>query len=262
MSQVDHSAARLRAATIAALAAAAVVAPGQAFANRPGGSNFGSTVDYWGCFFGGGNPAYCKQMAKVEDPPADGVTSLHLELAFDPSKYAFDAAASGPLTPFATGGDNPPVSPGVGTEPFQALPVGGITPGAPLPGSTLTFTVTPGLLTVDYALGSAVTASGDVNDLLLVFDLVHPRWIDFPASSVTYFSSGPGADFTKLAESCTTLSGLGCGSDFPTSGETVNYVYATGVPEPAGWSVLLLGFLGLGAVLRRARGRSHPMAAA
>lgn len=238
-----------RSAAITIIALVALSAPSAAFANRKGGSNFDSTVSYWGCIFGGGNPAYCKQMAAVEDPPSSGVTSLTLSIQYDPSVFTFDQAESGPLGVYAVGGDSPPVAPGVGTEAFQSLPSGGITPGAPLPGSTLTYTNVAGLLTVDYELASPVTASGDVNDFILMFDLVNPVHIDFAASTVTYDATGPGTDFTKTNFSCTTtVEGQGCGSDEPTSGISINFSKA---PEPMTLSLFGAGIMGAVAMRRR-----------
>jgi hypothetical protein len=238
----------LRLATLAAIAAATVSAPSAALAARPGHTIFDSTAVYWQCLAAGRKG--CLKAYDLEDPPSIGVTSLTLSLKYDPSIFTFDPADSGPLGIYSVGGDAPPVAPGVGTQPFQELPSAGFTPGAPLPGSTLTYTDAGGLLTVDYDLASPITASDDVNYFLLAFDLVHPVPINFALSTVTYLETGPGADFTKTAFSCTTTTGVGCGSDVPTSGVTINFV---GVPEPAAWALLVLGFAGLGAMLRARR---------
>jgi hypothetical protein len=64
---------------------------------------------------------------------------------------------------FSVGGDTPPVDPRVGTEPLALLPASGYTPGAPLPGSTRTYTDVAGLLTVNYNLASPVTLDTEVN---------------------------------------------------------------------------------------------------
>jgi len=185
-----------------------------------------------------------------------GVTGLTLSIQTDPSRYTFNPAGSGPLGVFSVGGDAPPAAPGIGTQPFQALPTSGFSPGAPLPGSTLIYTDVAGLLTVNYQLATPITLGSEVNYFILEFDLVHPVLIDFATSTVTYAPTGLGGDFTQTSAACTTVEPMGgCASDDPTSAITFNFSY---VPEPAIWLTMTVGLGGMGAMLRARRGKAAP----
>jgi hypothetical protein len=213
----------------------------------------GTSDDYfWSCFHLLHDSFECNFLATVYDPIAIGVTDLTMTIAYDPTKYIFDAAGSGPLGAFSVGGDAPPPTPGIGVEPLQLLPATGYEPGDPLPGSTLTYTEAPGSVTVHYTLASPVTVDSEVNFLRLQFDLVTPMIIDFAESRAIYYPSSPGLDFTQTAFSCKTEDGTNqCGSDNPAVGTTFHLV---GVPEPATWAMLVSGFGLVGAALR-SRGR-------
>ena len=210
-----------------------------------------SAQAYAQCRAAGDNPAFCGAVALIVDPPAAGLTSFDISIRYDPTLYAFDPTLSGPLGVVSMGGDAPPTSPGIGTVPLQLLPATGYGAGAPLPGSTLTYTNSGGVLTVDYQLASPVTATGDINIFRLNFSLIHPVPIDLAASTVSYAAAGPGRDFSTLSASCTTSDGLDqCGSTNPASGVTFNLVV---VPEPAAWTLLIMGLGWVGAAARRRR---------
>ncbi len=182
----------------------------------------------------------------VVDPPAAGVTSAAMSLQYDASFMTFNQSLSGPLGAFSIGGDAPPPDPGIGTQPIAELPATGFSPGLPLAGSTLNYSGTAGLLTVDYHLASPVTVPADVNFFLLAFDFVTSAPLDAANSTATYSASGPGADWTQLAFTCTTSDLLNvCGSDTPATGVTFNFAL---VPEPPIWMVpfamlAVLGFV-------------------
>ncbi len=200
---------------------------------------------------------YCLTEAVLEDPLANGVTGFTLALQTDPSEYIFNPSTSGPLGAFSVGGDTPPPNPGVGTELLQILPSSGFTPGAPLPGSTLTYTDVGGLLTVNYQFATPVTVSGDVNFFLIDYTLVRPIIIQLGVSSATYATSGPGADISLGSFSCGLVDPSGgCGSDFPSTGITFNNVGY--LPEPTTWLMMLAGFGVSGAKLRRRRWTTTP----
>ncbi len=211
-----------------------------------------SLDDYNICVDNGHFFLLCGDTALIVDPPASGVNGFTLQIRFDPSKYIFDPASSGPLGVFSVGGDSPAPTPGSGLSPFKLLPATGFNAGSPLPGSTLTYTVVGDLLTVDYQLQNALTVDGDINFFRLDFALIHPAIVKLDASSVTYLSSGAGQDFTQVRFSCSTTSTNSCGSATPSTGLTITY----GVPEPATWAMFIGGLGLLGGVMRRQR-RSH-----
>jgi hypothetical protein len=183
----------------------------------------------------------CITAAGILDPPAIGVERITFSIQTDPRFYIFDPINSGPLGIFSVGGDAPPPDPGVGTRALQLLPDTGFTPGAPLPGSTLTYTDVNGLVTVDYQLASPITASTNVNFFRLDFDFVNPVVINFAESTVTYMASGPGSDFTQVSFACQTVQANGtCGSDTPSTGATFNFSV---VPEPSTLELMWIGGL-------------------
>ena len=193
----------------------------------------------------------CGSLAWLVDPPAPGVTELTTSLEYNPSMFTFNQAASGPLGAFSVGGGTPPDPGGMGTEPLELLPTTGYTPGARLPGSTLTYTNPPGLVTMDYQLANPVSVIGDVNFFLFDFDFVVPVTIDLAASTATYLPTGPGGSFTQASFSCTTSDGANqCGSDSPSTGITLNL--AT-IPEPAPGPLLLAAGLAVLGVIGRGR---------
>ena len=108
-----------RAACAAAFAGMLVAAPtahaGFHYATLTSQRIFDACVDR------GINIGLCHDHANFIDPPVDGVTSFHFELAYDTSKYAFDPSKSGPIGAFAVGSDVGP-GPGVGTMPLDLLP--------------------------------------------------------------------------------------------------------------------------------------------
>jgi hypothetical protein len=183
------------------------------------------------------------------DPPVSSVTGLTLTVQYDPSRVAFAPELSGPLGQLSVGGDAPPPNPGVGTQPLALFPTSGVAAGAPLPGSTFTFSDAGGLLTVNYQLAAPVTTDSDINFLRLAFRLNDPVLVDFAQSTVTYSENSPG-QYTQVSFSCTTSDGLNqCGSSHPSTGVTFNYV--SSVPEPATFALLVAGFVALGAGARR-----------
>lgn len=191
----------------------------------------------------------CNFLATVIDPIGLDITDFSITYAYDPTKFVFDPTLSGPLGAFSTGGDAPPVSGGVGTEALKLLPATGFEPGAPLPGSTLTYIDTPGLLAVTYHLGSPVTATEPANFFRLGFRFIDPVVIDITKSTVTYDPVNPGL-FTQQSFACTTTDGANaCGSDHPSTGIS----FKLSVPEPASWTTMILGVLALGAALRLRR---------
>jgi len=194
----------------------------------------------------------CRFLARIADPTAAGVTGIEFTIQYDPLRYEFDEANSGPLGVFSVGGDAPPVNPGIGTQPLQLLPDSGYTAGAPLPGSTLTYTNTHGLLTVNYHLASPITVDNEINVFRTDFRFIDPVDIDVALSTVTYHAAGPGGDFSSVSFSCTTtdVSG-GCGSNTPSTGETLSLQL---VPEPG--TLLLVGSALAGLVACRLRRRA------
>jgi PEP-CTERM motif len=200
-----------------------------------------------------GNYYTFSTLGTIIDPPSSSdLTSLTISMKYNPSLYTFDQSLSGPLGVFSVGGDSPPVSPGVGVQPLQQLPSTGYSIGTPLPGSSLTYTVAGGVVTVNYNFAKTpVTTTGDVNAFYLDFDLVTPLRINGATSTVTYLAAGPG-QFTQLAGSCTTVAGAGpCGSASPTVG--TNFTFS--IPEPTAWAMMLVGLGAVGAAMRfRRRG--------
>jgi hypothetical protein len=183
----------------------------------------------------------------IFDPPAPGITSFNVSVYVDPAFAMFDPTNSGPLGIFSVGGDSPPVNPGIGTQSVELDLGTGFNPGSPLPGSTLTYTDVAGLITVNYQLASPITTTGDVNIFALDFVFAHPQIVNLATSSVTYLASGPGGALTQVSSGCAPNS---CGSDHPASGVTFNG-FASEVPEPATWVMMMVGFAGIGLPLRR-----------
>jgi hypothetical protein len=183
------------------------------------------------------------------DPPVSSVTGLTLAVQYDTSRVVFAPELSGPLGQLSVGGDAPSPNPGIGTQPLTLLPSSGFAAGAPLPGSTFSFTDVAGLLTIDYQFGAPVTTENDINFLRLAFRLKDPVLIDLAHSTVTYSETSPG-QYTQVSFSCTTSDGLNqCGSSHPSTGVTFNYV--SGVPEPGTYALFLTGLVVLSTVGRR-----------
>jgi hypothetical protein len=195
------------------------------------------------CKAAGGGRWLCLGLTIAADPTAVDVTGVTMSLAYDPSVYTFDPAASGPLAMFSSGGGDAPAAPGVGTQPLQLLPATGLEPGAPL--GSVNYTELPGLVTLNYLLNTPITVSGDTNFFIFTFDFVHPVVIDLGMSTVTYTASGPGADFTQTAFTCSTTLGGSCGSNSPAGGMTITLAV---VPELSTWAMMLVGFAGLSLV--------------
>lgn len=200
--------------------------------------------------------ATCKDLALFWDPDMVGITGLSMTLQYDPLLYTFDQANSGPLGVFSVGGDAPPPNPGIGTQLVHLLPSSGFTAGAPLPGSTLTYTDVSGLLTVNYELASPITVDSNIDFFRTDFAFVHPLVIDLTQSTITYQTAGPGRDFSLVNFACTTTDLRGnCGSDTPSTGMTFDFAV---VPEPSTLALFILGsglVLGLSVHARRRRTR-------
>jgi len=192
---------------------------------------------------------FCNQQGTFIDPPGDGIQSFHFAMQYDSSRYVFDPSKSGPVGPFAVGGDAGP-SAGVGTQLIGLAPDDGVMLGAHLPGSTYSFTDIAGVVTIDMTFASPIFFNTDSNVLFLDFNLITPVFIDVSRTTVTYDAVNPGLDFTTLASSCTLSSGEGgCGSDTPTKGITIHY--ADPIPEPGAYAMMLAGLALMGLVARR-----------
>jgi len=192
---------------------------------------------------------YYRTVYVIVDPPATDVTSFDLSLEHA-SWLSFDAAKSGPYGVFSVGGDSPTPAPGVGTQPLGVLPATGKSPGAPLPGSSLNFTDSAGVLNVHYDLGGPVSAPGDQDLFLLDFDLATPLPIDLSKSSATYLTSGTGNAFNQLSFGCTTTDSVDmCGSPESATGVSLSLA----VPEPETWALMIAGVGLVGLTLRRRR---------
>jgi PEP-CTERM motif len=174
------------------------------------------------------------------DPSGSDISSFQLEIDYDPSKWIFDAAASGPLCAFASGDSPCPAnSAAVGTFPIAD---GASSPGSLLPGSTITMTAAGGVVTVDYELASPVDLSLDQNVFALAFDAVDAVDLSHPPTA-TYFGSPGSYQFSVPSFSCNNQVPPPCGGDPAIYGADIN---ATFVPEPSTWAMMLLGFVGLG----------------
>lgn len=195
----------------------------------------------------------CDFLSAIWDPPTDGVTAFDMALRYDPIRYSFVPGQSGPLGIFSVGGDAPAPQPGVGTQPISLLPDSGYSPGAPLPGSTLTYTDVGGVLTVHYELASAVSSNVDINFFRTDFKFLTPIVIDLNLSTFTYETElGAGSDFSLVSFSCVSENPtFGCGSDTPSTGLTTHYAP---IPEP---SSLVMMFIGLAFLATRARRSPH-----
>ncbi|HEY1928706.1 MAG TPA: hypothetical protein VGG92_14655 [Caulobacteraceae bacterium] len=176
----------------------------------------------------------------VIDPLSTNFTGFNLSLDYNPALYTFNQSSSGPLGLLSVGGDTPPPVAGSGTQPVLPLPPG-FNPGAPLPGSTLTYTNGSGVLTVDYALASPVSLTGDVDDFVLDFTTAPTA-----LGKAIYAATGPGTDFSVASSTCFTSDMGGCGATTPATGISF-------IPEPAAWTLMIVGVLGAGAILRRRR---------
>jgi hypothetical protein len=177
-------------------------------------------------------------LAAILDPVSVDATQFTMSFQYDSLKYSFRQSSSGPLGAFAVGGDAPPIHPGIVTMPVQELPSTGYNAGAPLPGSTLTYTDIGGVLTMTYELGSPITVSDPVNFFRLDFDILNSIEFSPSESSVTFNAVAPGADFTQTNFSClTTDASNACGSEHPTTGVTINLVPT---PEPSTFALCML----------------------
>jgi hypothetical protein len=249
--------ARSRVATAALLLIAAggtVSVPREAHAVKGGVFSQLLPLSKWAyniCDFFEGTFWKCLKTAIRVDPVGD-VTSVGLTLQYDPSRYRFNAAESGPLGVFSVGGSAPPATPGTGTQPLPIFSSRQETPGAPLPGSTLSMTDLGNAVAVDYDLASPLNVASETNFLVLVFDYVQPVLINAAQSTVTYSALTPGADFTESATVCTTGDPLfpTCGSDTPAMGVTI---HLSGVPEPSALALFGSGLLVAAVVGRRRR---------
>jgi hypothetical protein len=177
-------------------------------------------------------------LAAILDPISVDATQFTASFQYDSLKYSFRQSSSGPLGAFSVGGDAPPIHPGIGTMPVQELPSTGYNAGAPLPGSTLTYTDIGGVMTVTYQLASPITVSDPVNFFRLDFDILNPTEFSPSESSVTFDAVAPGVDFTQTNFSClTTDASNACGSQHPATGVTINLVPT---PEPSTLALCML----------------------
>ncbi|MBV8683048.1 MAG: hypothetical protein JO111_09265 [Caulobacteraceae bacterium] len=226
-------------APIVALSAAAVGAPSIAQAYSSGPNHVAVSLyayrDDPVVIFG---KTFYTSVTIVIDPLATNFTGFTLTLDYNPALYTFNQSASGPLGLISVGGDTPPPVAGSGTMPVLPLP-SGFNPGSPLPGSTLTYTNSHGVLTVDYKLASPVSLTGDVDDFRLDFTTAPSA-----LGEAIYAATGPGRDFSVASSTCFTSDMGGCGATTPATGITF-------VPEPAAWTLMIFGVFGIGAVLRR-----------
>jgi PEP-CTERM motif len=192
---------------------------------------------------------YCQSIGNLVDPSGTDVTSVTMSMAYNPSLLTFDQAESGPLGMFSMGGSAPPANAGFGTQPVMLQPSTGFSPGSPLPGSTLTYTQSSGLVSIDYQFASPITVTGDTNFFYFAFDFVNPVTINLSASTVSYAAEGPGTALSVTSFACTTtnLANI-CGSNTPSTGVSFNLVPA---PEPGTLSLVLVALGGLGALRTR-----------
>lgn len=194
---------------------------------------------------------FCAKMGALADPVVTGIDTIQYTLTYNIDKLIFDPSRSGPLGILSVGGDSPPVDPGVGTQPFTLWTPTGYRPGAPLPGSTLTYEDVGGVLTITYKLADPISIDDPLNFFLTAFKRKKPIWIDadLTKSLNVYYSDGPGNLFSDMGLSC---SPIDCGSDNPVSGVS-EFPALVAVPEPGTWALLIVGFGGLGAALRKRR---------
>lgn len=124
--------------------------------------DFTSKEAYKICRESGGGIIECTAAAIYVDPPSAEYTDINIILNYDSSNWIFRSDLSGPLCSFAVGGDCPPPNAAVGTFPLLDNTV---TPGTPLPGSTLNFNDDPvnGLVTLDYSLSDPILISENQN---------------------------------------------------------------------------------------------------
>jgi hypothetical protein len=134
------------------------------------------------------------------DPPANGVSSFHLALSFDPTQFTFDPRRSGPLCSFAD--DNTPCPPPRASLGTSLIREDNTPPGIPPAGFILTYTEpTSGVLVVDYTLPTPVDLSTDQNVFALAFDLLSPIPANVPLFASSFGTSG-AHQFNQIAFSC------------------------------------------------------------
>jgi hypothetical protein len=151
----------------------------------------------------------CTAFGLLVDPDSPAVSSIHLELTFDPTLYSFDASGSGPLCAFAAGGS--PCPPPRARLETSLIRVHHTRPGVSPKGARLSFTVEPvkdsqvaserKLLIVDYTLPRAVDVSRHQNVLYLSFNLVTPVTKRVPLV-VKYFETLGDHQFNQVAFEC------------------------------------------------------------
>jgi hypothetical protein len=244
---------------LAGLVGLGALTPGVAHASlTKDKSGLASAAARWGCLRLKGPKWLCNVVAIIVDPVSPSVTGFALSMQYDPAKYAFNPSRSGPLCQFAQSGDCPPLDPLPGTQPVQLLPSTGYTPGATLPGSSLSMADAGSQVNVIYSLETGVSVPTDANIFLLMFDLVHPVVFDENTASVTYGSPGVGIaagepDFEQKTFFCTTNPpGGNCSSNTPVT--TITTTGFTSTPEPSSVMLLASGvaaLVGAGAVRRR-----------
>ena len=234
--------------TVTTVATVALFAPGSAHALASGGNGKVSLEVLKRCpKVGLPGLALCTALAVAADPPAEGITDIHVALSYDPSQWLFRPDLSGFLCSFSATGGCPAANPQLGTFEFSSLPEINFTPGLPLPNSSVSLVAAGGTVTLDYQLATPLNAQGDQNFFSFYFDIVNP----FLESSTISFYNQPGNyTFTQGNTVCNTVMGT-CGSLMPITGFNI-----TPVPEPATYALFGLGLMMTGwSVHARKRGK-------
>jgi hypothetical protein len=205
------------------------------FVDQTGGSGADASLEaVEQCGSEGGD---CTAIAIWVDPASTGVSSFHLALSFDPTKFAFDPRISGPFCGFSAGGACPPSRASLGTSLIRQ---DNTTPGIPPPGFILHFDNTEtGNVVVDYSVPTPVDLSTDMNVFALGFDFLNsdglPTTIPADVPLFASYFGTPGAhQFNQTAFSCN-------GGATPCAGQPaiVGVDIATTIPEPT--SAVILG---------------------
>ena len=161
------------------------------------------------CTPNGGDVYTCTHVLLRVDPPSVQHVVMTQDYDFSGPGLDFVQAMSGPLGVFSVGGSAPPATPRVGLNPWE---IAGVdpdvlvpdTPGAPLPGSILTYLDNGIAVTVDYQLAAPIDpVPVETNFFLLAFEYEVPLVIAKSLSTVDYGNGpNPNADIVELFALC------------------------------------------------------------